>query len=119
MQKESFKKQYSKEQRLKESENILKHYQDRVPIIIEKDKNSRLPDLDVQKYLFLSNFRVFQLNTLIRSKLNLNKAEAVYLFVNSKVALRGDMSIKEVYDKYQDDDKFLYIQYCEYNTFGV
>lgn len=28
------------------------------------------------------------------------------------------MSIKEVYDKYQDDDKFLYIQYCEYNTFG-
>lgn len=69
---------------------------------------------------------MFQLNTLIRSKLNLNKAEAVYLFVNSKVALRGgksidyfvDMSIKEVYDKYQDDDKFLYIQYCEYNTFG-
>lgn len=94
-----------------------------MPIIIEKDKNSRLPDLDVQKYnnyliryLFLSNFRVFQLNTLIRSKLNLNKAEAVYLFVNSKVALRGgiymeyiDMSIKEVYDKYQDEDKFLYI----------
>lgn len=63
---------------------------------------------------------------MIRSKLNLNKAEAVYLFVNNKVALRGgilyrkyiDMSIKEVYDKYQDDDKFLYIQYCEYNTFG-
>lgn len=41
------------------------------------------------RYLFLANFRVFQLNTLIRSKLNLNKAEAVYLFVNSKVALRG------------------------------
>lgn len=47
MQKESFKKQYTKEQRLRESENILKHYQDRVPIIIEKDRNSRLPDLDV------------------------------------------------------------------------
>lgn len=43
------------------------------------------------RYLFLSNFRVFQLNTLIRSKLNLNKAEAVYLFVNSKIALRGGL----------------------------
>ena len=68
--------------------------------------------------MFLSNFRVFQLNTLIRSKLNLNKAEAVYLFVNSKIALRGgfisffiilDMTIKEVYESYKDEDKFLYI----------
>ncbi|KAM3140335.1 hypothetical protein pb186bvf_007495 [Paramecium bursaria] len=118
MQKQKFKQQFSLEQRMKESESILKHYQDRVPIIIEKDRGSKLPDLDVQKYLFLSNFRVFQLNTLIRSKLNLNKAEAVYLFVNSKIALRGDMTIKEVYEAYKDEDKFLYIQYCEYNTFG-
>ena len=37
----------------------------------------------------MKHFRVFQLNTLLRSKMNLNKAEAVYLFVNNKVALRG------------------------------
>lgn len=88
------------EQRIKESENILKYYSDRVPIIIEKDKSSKLPDLDINKfkinvyrmlirYLFMKHFRVFQLNTLLRSKMNLNKAEAVYLFVNNKVALRG------------------------------
>lgn len=50
MKRGNFKNQYNLEQRLKESENILKHYNDRVPIIIEKDKTSKLPDLDVQKY---------------------------------------------------------------------
>lgn len=40
----------------------------------------------------MKNFKVFQLNTLIRSKINLNKAEAVYLFVNNNVVLRGGTS---------------------------
>ena len=42
----------------------------------------------------MKNFKVFQLNTLIRSKINLNKAEAVYLFVNKKVVLRGGKKFK-------------------------
>lgn len=28
------------------------------------------------------------------------------------------MSISDVYQQYKDPDGFLYIQYCEYNTFG-
>ena len=78
----------------------------------------------------MKNFKVFQLNTLIRSKINLNKAEAVYLFVNNNVVLRGgtshthtihylkDLSMTDVYDEYKDADGFIYIDYCEYNTFG-
>lgn len=37
----------------------------------------------------MNHFKVFFLYTLLRSKMNLNKVEAVYLFVNNKVVLRG------------------------------
>ncbi len=50
-----FKEQHSVEERKIESEKILKFYSDRVPIIIEKDKSSKLPDLDINKFFSLSS----------------------------------------------------------------
>ena len=34
---------------MRESDKILKFYSDRVPIIVEKEPNSKLPDLDMNK----------------------------------------------------------------------
>ena len=56
-------------------------YTDRVPLVINKSKTSRLPDLPNDRFLFLGSFRVFQMMAMIRSKLELNKVEAVYFFV--------------------------------------
>ena len=46
-----FKKQHSLENRKEESTRILEKYNNRIPLIVLKDKSSKLPDLDRYKFL--------------------------------------------------------------------
>ena len=41
-----FKKQHSLEKRKDESKRIREKYEDRIPLIVLKDKKSNLPDID-------------------------------------------------------------------------
>ncbi len=83
----------------------------------------------------LKTFKVFHLTSVIRKRMKLSKADALYLFVSQTDMLKPgfclsyfivfiifffliDTSIAEVYEKYKDKDGFLYIEYSEFPTFG-
>lgn len=78
---------------------------------MEKNSRSQLETLQEKKFLLKDNLNIYHLSLLIRSKIKLNKADALYLFINGRDLLKCDTLIKEVYSTYKDSDGFLYVKY--------
>lgn len=102
---------------LKEAEMIKKFHSDKVPILIKKASRSKLKDVTNNKILILKSFNVYKLIMVIKKKIDLNKTEALYLFVDNNL-LQAGQTMEEIYDKYAGKDGFLHIEYYEYSTFG-
>ena len=117
MTKESFKDKFSFDKRKTESEKIKKKYEDRIPIIVEKEKSSKLNDIDKTKFLAPSDLTMGQFSYVIRKRIELNEAESLFLFVNNTM-ITGSSSISAIYNDHKDEDGFLYITYCSENVFG-
>lgn len=112
-----FKKLNSYEERLYQSTSIMKKYPDRIPVIIQKDKKLKTPDIDKNKYLVPNELKINQLLFTIRNRIKLDKNQAIFLF-NENIVLKSSDSISYIYDQYKDEDGFLYINYSLENTFG-
>ena len=113
----SFRDSKSLDDRIAESEKIIEKYPDRIPIIVEKCTESTLKDIDKQKYLVPKDLTFSQFLYIIRKRINLNEAEALFLFVNNKL-VPSNMSINEIYNSDKCEDGFLYVNYTNENTFG-
>ena len=113
-----FKKKYDFDTRLGESDKIKEKYPDRYPIIILKDKNSTLSDLNKSKFLSPGDLTMSQFLYVIRKRIELDEKESLFLFVNEKVLVTGSETIAQIYSQYKDTDGFLYITYCNENVFG-
>lgn len=61
--------------------------------------------------MILKSFNVFKLIMVIKKKLQLNQAEALYLFAG-KILLQADQTLENVYEKYVGEDNFLHLTYC-------
>ena len=114
----NFKNKYNFTDRIKESSSIRINYPDRVPIIFEKSNNNKdIPDIDKHKYLAPLDFTVGQFIYVIRNRMKLPSEKSLFLIIKNVIppttALLGN-----IYNQYQDDDKFLYITYTTENTFG-
>ena len=105
-------------ERKSNSAKIKEKYPDRIPIICEKDPNSKIKSVDKNKYLVPSNFTVSQFSIIIRKRLELNKESALFLLVSGKHSITGDSSINEVYERYRDEDGFLYVTYTSELSWG-
>lgn len=116
----TFKKKFSFEQRKAESKKILDKYPDKVPIIVEKLKGSTLDDIDKHKFLVPTDMTVGQFIYILRKRINLSPNEALYIFINKTLPATSQMvcSIYNDYKKKDNFDGFLYIHYCNENTFG-
>ena len=51
-------------------------------------------------------------------KLQLDKAQALFLFINGKEMLKMDTLIAEIYEAKKDADGFLYVAYSTENVLG-
>jgi GABA(A) receptor-associated protein len=114
----NYKKSNTFENRLKESTNIINKYPDRVPIIVEKFPNCKLPNIDKNKYLVPRDSTVFQLLNIIRKRIKINNTEALFLFINGKTLPISTQTIGLCYERHHDEDGFLYFIYSTENTFG-
>lgn len=115
----TYKKRFTLEQRIKESSRILSKYSNRVPIIVEKAKNnSKVPNIDRNKFLVPNDITMGQFLYVIRKRMKLKSYISIYLFVNDHVIIPTNQLISHVYEEYKDQDKFLYISYTGENTFG-
>ena len=112
-----FKNDYSFEDRCDESKRILIKFSQRIPIICEKNKKSKLLDIDKKKYLIPIDFTVGQFMYVIRKRLLLPPDKAIFIFINGTIPSTSSTMI-HVYDMNKDSDGFLYITYDDENVFG-
>jgi hypothetical protein len=107
-------------QRLKKSQHLLEKYNDRIPIIIEKNvKDNTLARLDTNKYLIHGDSNVISVLNLLREKLKLTENQSIYLTIyNTNVILNPSHTLNSVYNNHKHNDGFLYIEYYGENTFG-
>ena len=115
----NFKTKHPFEKRKEEAERILAKYPQRIPVICEKDPRSRdIPNIDRQKYLVPDDLSVANFMYVIRKRIKIEAEKSIYLFVNNKVMPATAQFISTLYEKYKDEDGFLYITYAGESTFG-
>jgi GABA(A) receptor-associated protein len=104
------------EERCIESENILKKFPDRVPVICEP-LNSLAPKIKKNKFLVPSDLKVAQFMYIIRQQILVKPEEALFLHVQDKLPSAMTDFIT-LYRMHRDDDGFLYMKFSKENTFG-
>ena len=118
MLRQSFKREFSFDNRLAESTRVLKKYPERKPIICEKYGSQKdLPDIDKKKYLIHNGLTFGHFMFVIRKRIKLQPESALFLFVNNKL-ISSSSIIDHVYHQEKDPDGFLYISYSKENVFG-
>jgi len=113
----NFKKSKSESERISESSKIIERYPDRIPIIVEKDKKSKIKDIDKNKFLVPNDMTLGQFIYVVRKRIKLDPTEALFFFVNN-ILCNNTQTLGEIYKTYKDKDGFLYILYTSENTFG-
>jgi len=122
----NYKNEVDLDTRISEYSRIKSKYLDRIPIIINFDKE--LSKLDIKKkYLVPNEVSCSYLMSIIRRRIFLNSSNALFMYCNNKL-MSGVKLISEVYDEYVEDmrndpdfqkgDKFLYVYISNENTFG-
>ena len=117
-QKYAFKDKFTFEERREESAKVAVKYPDRIPIICEKNANSKnTPDIDKTKYLVPCDLTMGQFIYVIRKRLSSSSNYALYIFVNGFIPPSSEL-LMTLYEKEHDEDGFLYMTYSFENTFG-
>jgi GABA(A) receptor-associated protein len=113
-----FQQKYTYTERLYESSQIKKKYVNRIPIIIEKDIIAyNIPSIDKSKYLAPTNMTLGEFMIILRKKLNVRPEETIFFIIENTIQPTSH-TIETIYNKFADDDGFLYIIYTSENTFG-
>lgn len=113
----SFKEKFPLKKRKDESTRIRKKYPDRIPVIVEKAKNTEIDDIDKKKYLVPSELTVGQFVYVIRKRIKLSPEQAIFLFIDNKLPPTASL-MSQIYKEYGDNDGFLYVSYSGESTFG-
>jgi GABA(A) receptor-associated protein len=112
-----FKKQYPLYQRIQESQKVLYNYPDKVPVICEKDRRLQNCGIKKRKYLVSRDLTIGQFIFIIRNNVQMRHDMGLFLFTNGIIPSSSD-TIEYIYNKFKDNDGFLYINYAFENTFG-
>lgn len=105
-------------ERLKKSQVILEKYPDRVPLIVQPSKNDRESyPIDKSKYITPRDLTLMQFQQIIRKRIHFPAEKALFMFINNRIYPITSL-IGPIYDENKDSDGFLYITYCQENTFG-
>jgi GABA(A) receptor-associated protein len=124
-----FKTKFSVEDRLRESTNVKERCPDRIPVVIHKNPNSNIDDIDKAKYLFPLSFTVPQISYIIRKRISLKPDETINIFIqtydNDEILPSQSSTIESIYNQYVHSfkehpkyDGYLYLIYSGENVFG-
>jgi GABA(A) receptor-associated protein len=113
-----FKDNHSFGKRITQSQNVMIKFPQRIPCIIEKNKNSEIALADKIKFLVPGDLTMGQLIHVIRKRINLSPEKAIFLLVNNMIPPSTSL-VSHIYNEHKDEDKFLYIVYSGENTFGT
>lgn len=116
----SYKEKHSFADRAEESRRVLTKHRDRIPIIVEVAKSAlrEFPSLAKHKYLVPTGMTVGQFLYTLRKQIVIPATTAVFLFVNGGQLPPTSLLIGQLYQKYKDDDGFLYTTLHNESVFG-
>ena len=63
-------------------------------------------------------FSIGEVLAVLRTRLDLTTSEGLVLFACEKYMLRPNTKLEDVYERYRDEDGFLYLVYAEENIYG-
>lgn len=102
------------EKRLSEARSIMSKYPDRIPCIIEIDKEINQV---TKKMLVPADLTVSQLLFILRKKTKFSPEKALFLFLNNIIPPSGT-TVGYLYPIEKNDDNFLYFFLTSENSFG-
>jgi GABA(A) receptor-associated protein len=102
-----------------EADRLRQKYPNKIPVFVEKAKNSStsIPDLKKHKFLVPSHLSVGQFIWVIRKQIQLSSEKALFIFVNNTLPTSNTL-ISELYSAHKSSDGALRIKYTSENTFG-
>jgi GABA(A) receptor-associated protein len=103
-------KQFNK--RLTESIKIKNKYPGKIPIIVTKDPISKLPQISEAKYLISDDLTVDELIFIIKKRIKLEENKDLSIYIKNYFPNLSS-SILEIYNRYKNNDGFLYVVYIE------
>ncbi|XP_008223482.1 PREDICTED: autophagy-related protein 8i [Prunus mume] len=112
-----FKQEFSFDERIEESKNIIAKYPDRIPVIIERYSRTDLPEMEKKKFLVPRDMSVGQFIHILSSRLHLTPGKALFVFVKNTLPQTANR-MDSIYESYKEDDGFLYMCYSSEKTFG-
>ena len=113
-----YQKVKSLEERKSEFQKVKQKHPEKIAIICEKSPKSKIRDIEKSKFLINSDITFNQFSQMIRHKLQMSKEEALFFLANGKTTLTGNDSMLEVYNKFKNEDGFLYIAYASEEIWG-
>ena len=113
-----YKDNYDIETRKKKSEELLKKYPNRVPVVLETSPNSHLKKLQKKHYLLPKNRKFFDFHIGVRKLFELSNEQSLFLISNHHI-LNTDRTIGEIYNLFKDkEDNILYIHIYDEIIYG-
>ena len=116
----NYKKEFTKNERIQQSSKLKEKNKGFIPVICEKDKKSDTKYIKT-RYLLKREHTVSEFMNELTKRLELESHEALFLNANckeQKIALVGNITFGEIYDKYKDEDGFLYLIYSKEVVWG-
>lgn len=130
MSNQSYKQRHGFEARQAEAIKMRAKYPTRFPVIVERyvgSNDNEIPNIDKNKFLIPEEMTVGQFMFIVRKRIALDEHQAFFMFVEcvnpktqakSQILAKSSDSISGLYEKYQDEDNFLYFVYTSQNAFG-
>ena len=117
-QKQRYTEKYTLAELKTESARIIGRFPDRVPVIVEKDPNSDIEDIDKNKYLVPKDLLWGQFITVIRKKIKLNPEKGLFIYAGNVMLNSTESTIGQVYEQHRDENGFLCVLYAGESVFG-
>ena len=84
-----------------------------------KSKNDKLlPQINNNKFLVNEDFKVSDLMTVVRKRIELGPEQSLFFFINDSIIPSSTEHLGKLYSEYKNDDDLLIINYCGENVFG-
>jgi hypothetical protein len=91
----------------------------KVPVIIETDHISNLPELPSKCFRIPREVTVAKFMIILRNRLlKINSKQGIIFYVNSYIVPSPSKTIGELYDKFKDTDLLLYCKIVSQDTYG-
>lgn len=112
---QKFRHSQTKSQKREIVRNLYSKYPEKIPVIIEAHKDIRL---DKVKYLVPFDLLVHQFFYVIRKRLNFDETTSLFMFTENNIILKGSDSLGYIYNKYKNEDGFLYFKIVKEKSYG-